>query len=228
MRSDPVNRVPEAVFFDLDGTLLDSLPGIQFSVEAAFAACGLTMRNVPIQSLIGPPIRVIFSGICAEASERDLDCLERAFRASYDKDGWQRTYYYPGAKEMLERFQTWGIRAFVVSNKPLHVVLKILEASGTLSFFQDIVTRDSPEQAFAGKAEMMSWVLATHKVRSQNCLMVGDTLEDAEAAACNGIQFCLMTHGYGDVPAGCGVPVGVRFDSFAAFMAKAAKEWKNG
>ena len=55
---EELSRV-KAVLFDLDGTLLDSLPGIRYSAEAAFAQCGLAMRDVELRRLIGPPIRPV-------------------------------------------------------------------------------------------------------------------------------------------------------------------------
>lgn len=227
METKPLLRAPEAVLFDLDGTLLDSLSGIQYSVEAAFAECGLTMTNLPLRSLIGPPIRTILSRMSSSADEYDLDCLEKSFRSSYDSEGWQRTHHYAGAVELLKKLRIWGIRLFVISNKPLHISAKILDAAGTLKLFESIMTRDSREPAYAGKAEIMSCCLAMHGIRSHRCLMVGDTMEDAEAAAYNGIQFCLMTHGYGNIIAGSGVPVVLQAENFASFMSKAAREWKS-
>ena len=48
--------------------------------------------------------------------------------------------------------------------------------------------------------------------------MVGDTIEDAEAAFEVGMRFCLMTHGYGDVPEDAGFPVALRLSHFSELM----------
>jgi phosphoglycolate phosphatase len=71
---------------------------------------------------------------------------------------------------------------------------------------------------YAGKYEMISYLLTEQVIQPANCMMVGDTIEDAEAAAAAGMQFCLMTHGYGDVPRNSNVPVALRLDSFAKLM----------
>src|SRR5580658_355753 len=90
------------LIFDLDGTLLDSLPGIRFSVEAAFRACGLAMGDVDLRSLIGPPIRTILARMAGkQPSGEELDQLERSFRWSYDCEGWKMTPHYEGAAEAL-------------------------------------------------------------------------------------------------------------------------------
>lgn len=210
------------VLFDLDGTLLDSLPGIEYSARAAFRACGTPMADIDLRSLIGPPIRTILSRLCHDASsdgkDRLLDSLEQSFRTSYDSEGWGKTYHYAGAAAMLKQMKGQEIRLFVVSNKPRHISLKILAAEGTLTCFDEVVTRDSRTPPYPSKFEMISHVLSVHAIPPAGCLMVGDTIEDANAAMVAGVHFALMTHGYGDVPSDGEVPVALRLNSFAELM----------
>ena len=127
---ESTSHLPQAIFFDLDGTLLDSLPGIAFSIEQAFDACGLPMRPIDLVQTIGPPIRTILALAATQASDSDLDLLERAFRSSYDSVGWQKTLLFPGSNLMLQEAHGLGIQLFVVSNKPRHISVKILEREG--------------------------------------------------------------------------------------------------
>jgi phosphoglycolate phosphatase len=212
-------KLPETLLFDLDGTLLDSLPGIRHSAEAAFKACGLKMGEVELRRLIGPPIRTILARMAAkQPDQQDLDELVQAFRWSYDTEGWRMTPHYPGAVELLRAMQAYGRRLFVVSNKPRHIAVRILEAEGTVGFFKEIVTRDSREPAYSGKQEMLDYLLRKWELRPGECLMIGDTTEDALAASAVGIKSCLMTHGYGDVPVGSAIPVAFRIDHFSQLM----------
>jgi phosphoglycolate phosphatase len=221
--AEELRRV-RSVFFDLDGTLLDSLPGIRYSAEAAFAACRLARGEVDLRGLIGPPIRTILARMSRGANEDELDALEQAFRASYDSEGWRRTPHYEGAAETLRGLRAERKQLFVVSNKPRHISVRILEAEGTLALFDEVVTRDSREPAYAGKLEMLVPLLRKWEIEPQDALMVGDTIEDAEAAACAGMQFCLMTHGYGDVPLDANVPVALRAGHFSELMPGRAEE----
>jgi len=216
-------RLPPCVLFDLDGTLLNSLPGIEYSARAAFAQCGLAIGEVDLRSFIGPPIRTILARMAmidssGGLSEDQLDRLVHVFRAIYDNEGWKMTPHYAGALEALRAMRADGRRLFVVSNKPLHISLRILEAEGTLVLFDEVVTRDSRELAYKDKQEMMSSLMQRHGLQPQDCLMVGDTMEDAVAASQAGMRFCLMTHGYGDVPLTSEVPVAFRFDCFSQLM----------
>jgi phosphoglycolate phosphatase len=221
--SEELRRV-RAVFFDLDGTLLDSLPGIEYSAEAAFAACGLARGEVDLRGLIGPPIRTILANMSRGVSEGELDALERAFRVSYDSEGWRMTPHYAGAAEALRALRAEEKWLFVVSNKPRHISVRILEVEGTLGFFDEVVTRDSRETAYAGKLEILVHLLRKWELRAEECLMVGDTIEDAEAASDCGMRFCLMSHGYGDVPMNAGVPVAFRCDHFSELIPGTAEE----
>ena len=217
--------LPANLFFDLDGTLLDSLPGIGHSVSAAFAACGLEMGKTELRMLIGPPIRTILANISAVTlDDAQLDRLVTAFRESYDSEGWKLTPHYPDASNTLHALHEQGRRLFVVSNKPRHISEKILAEEGTRDFFAEIVTRDTREPSYRDKQEMLEYLVQKWDLDAEDCLMVGDTMEDARSAADVGIKFCLMTHGYGGDFAETDVPVAFRLDGFSGLASLASQE----
>jgi phosphoglycolate phosphatase len=217
-------RLPGCILFDQDGTLLNSLPGIEFSVRTAFVACGLQAPEKSLRSVIGPPIRTILSKAGDVSDVRVLDALEKAFRVSYDSEGWQRTACFPDASRVLGTLRRRGHRLFVVSNKPLRISLQILKAEGILDLFEAVVTRDSRVPAYSGKAEMTRMLMEEHQFSPEDALLMGDTMEDAEAAAAAGIRFAFMTHGYGTIPENAPVRVDFRFDCFLQLLPLTAKE----
>lgn len=220
---ESVSQLPQAIFFDLDGTLLDSLPGIASSIEQAFVSCGLPMRAIDLRQVIGPPIRTILALAATSNSETELDLLERAFRANYDSHGWQKTLLFPGASELLKEANSLGIQLFVVSNKPRHISLKILERENILAFFKAIVTRDSFESPHADKTEMIRHALQEFQLKADRCIMVGDTIEDVHAAAAMQVPFAWVAHGYGELPSSCAVAF--RIESFAQLLPILVKEF---
>lgn len=209
-------KLPQCVLFDLDGTLLDSIPGIAYSVKAAFHAAGLPERSINLRQLIGPPIRTILSQAAPTDDPVLLDQLERHFRASYDNDGWQQTVCFPGTLELLEAMKASGHRLFIISNKPRHSAARILEALGIASHFEQIYTRDSLEPPYASKANMLEALLTDHQLAAVDCVMVGDTMEDASASALHKISFIFVEHGYGEIS--LAQPVLLKLGSFSEFM----------
>jgi phosphoglycolate phosphatase len=214
---------PASILFDLDGTLVDSAPGVEFSIREAFGTCKLPLAKANLRELIGPPIRTILSQAGNVNEESSLDRLERAFRASYDGEGWRKTLCFPEADLVVRRMHELEHRLFVVSNKPRHVSLQILETAGILEYFEAIVTRDSRSPHYRGKQEMIGALIAQRSIGCE-CLMVGDTMEDANAAAAAGIKFIWMTHGYGSVSQLSSIPVAHTLDSFSQFLPLITKE----
>jgi phosphoglycolate phosphatase len=217
-------NLPACVLFDLDGTLVDSLPGIEFSVREAFKSCKFPVPNENLREMIGPPIRTILSRAGNVVEESTLNALERAFRASYDGEGWQRAVCFPEAQRVLRLMHDSGHRLFVLSNKPRHVSLQILERERILQYFEAVVTRDSQTPNYGGKDEMIRALLAERSIRPEHCLMVGDTSEDAGAAVGLGIKFIWMTHGYGSTAQMSSLSVAHSLDSFSQFLPLVTKE----
>lgn len=215
---------PLCLLFDLDGTILDSLPGIEYSVGAAFRARGCELFHADLRSVIGPPIRNILARAGEVKNTETLDGLEREFRKSYDSEGWQKTVCYPNAKDALGALRTRGHRLFVVSNKPQHISLRILEREGLLGLFEAILTADTRTPKFSGKAEMLHALLARYGISPAECILVGDTMEDADAAAGECIRFVFMTHGYGELIESPIQPIACKADSFSQLLAWVIQE----
>ncbi len=186
-----------AILFDLDGTLIDSLPGIEYAVDYALAELRLPVRNGSLRSLIGPPIRKIFGQIVDHPSEEQLTDLEQAFRVSYDGGAWRRTLLHANAVSTVRTLHGAGLPLFVVTNKPALPTLAILQELGLADYFEALVSRDSRQPPFSSKAEMLRNVIAEHRLHPETCLYVGDTLEDYEAGTAAGLSVALVPHGYG-------------------------------
>ncbi len=210
-------HLPTCILFDLDGTLVDSLPGIEFSVREAFSQCNLPLEKKSLRELVGPPIRTILSQAGNVADESSLDALEHAFRTSYDSEGWRKTTSFPDVEGVLRMMRERGHRLFVVSNKPRHAALKILEQERFLPYFEAVVTRDSRSPHYNGKCEMIGDLLAEQGIVQEECVMVGDTAEDGNAAAETGIKFIQMAHGYGAEGQLSSIPVAHTLNSFTQF-----------
>ncbi|HEV3410515.1 MAG TPA: HAD hydrolase-like protein, partial [Chthoniobacterales bacterium] len=141
------------LIFDLDGTLVDSLGGIEASARHAAGTC-LPARELPsMRELIGPPIAKMFETLWPELPPDELKRLVGCFREHYDTEGCLLSQLYPGVRETLAALKEKEAVLFVLTNKPRYASRMILEHLGIWPYFTDLVSPDSREPAFRAKRE---------------------------------------------------------------------------
>ena len=187
----------QSLFFDLDGTLIDSCPGIAAALTLAFRAAGRTMPPADIRAVVGPPIRIIAKAIDPTLTADELTQIERVYRAEYDSAGWRDTVLFSGVIPLLQELAAAGVRLFLITNKPRIPTSQILNHFSMVEIFNDIVTRDSRTPVYSGKAEMVAEMLTRHSLVPESSILIGDTSEDQEAATVNHLEFIHATYGYG-------------------------------
>jgi len=207
----------DALIFDLDGTLVDSLPGIEYAAQVAWNVVQPDRPCPALRPLIGPPIRQMFQRAWPEVSAEILQALEHAFRQSYDTEGWQKTTAYPEVVETLACFNAAGLMCLGVTNKPHFATQRILAHSELKPHFREFLSPDSRDPAFASKAEAVSVLLTRYHLQSDHVLLVGDSPDDARAAQACGLRFAAFTGGYGQV-SHSDLPGAVTFDRFADLL----------
>jgi len=185
------------VLFDLDGTLIDSLPGIEWSARAAMAECGLSADLSDLRRRIGPPIRDILAGVCGATGEV-LSRLEAGFRRSYDADGWRMTELRPGVMELLLQLRSAGRRLWVVTNKPSFATGQILKELKIDGMFEHFLCRDSRVPPFGSKKEVLEELMRSRDIAAASAFLVGDTIEDCRAATGVGLRCMIVPGGYGE------------------------------
>ena len=205
----------ENVLFDLDGTLIDSFPGIEYSVRAAISAVTPHCEVADLRQLIGPPVREVLKRAVSGVEPETLDELERQFRVSYDGQGWQQALVYKGVTEVLLQLSQAKVKSFVVTNKPILPTGKILERLGLFKYFVDIVALDSRVPLFSSKAEAVAFLLSKHGLDARVTLFVGDSVDDARAAQLCGLRFVAVTYGYGRLGSQCDLPIHITLDDMS-------------
>ena len=210
-------RLNRCLFFDVDGTLVDSLPGIEFSIREALGSLGKEC-NGNIRQLIGPPIREVLHTILGDESESELDRVEAQFRKYYDSEGWKKASLYPHVEETLRELKAKGNRLFVFTNKPAHVTRAILRDLNVGWCFEATLSRDSRVPHFEDKGAMLSKLVSDFDVDKDSALVTGDSGEDFRAALLCGIRFCFVTYGYGSLPDGQASGCVRRIDNFSSLL----------
>ena len=184
----------KAVIFDLDGTLLDTGRGIIKCVASTLSKMGLAVLNEECcKSFIGPPLKKRFLELF-EVDEKTADDFVRLFREEYAKGDIFFADRYPGMDECLvvlhERFPL-----AVATNKREDLAIKLLEKFEMTQYFDAICGSDAAstinkEQIIANAAKRLGFPPV-------DCLVVGDSSNDAEAAERLRMPFVGVTYGYG-------------------------------
>ncbi|MFA9269521.1 HAD hydrolase-like protein [Svornostia abyssi] len=194
----------DAVWFDFDGTLVDSRDGVGWALTEAVREVLPEAVLPPITPQIGPPIPEMLRTLLPDDTDAH-PAIFAAFRRLYDEEGgWQRTEVFPGIAEALEALRTAGVRMDVVTNKRALPTRRMLEHFGLAQYITEAVSLDSAEPAHESKAQAMSWLLETSGLAADRVAYVGDTPGDRNAAQLLGCPFVWVEWGFG----GAGAPPG--------------------
>jgi phosphoglycolate phosphatase len=189
----------KAVFFDLDGTLVDSGEGVRNSVEYALKKFGIEVENKDsLSCFIGPPLTVSFKtfyGFDDENADRGV-----AYYREYYKDkGIFEGYVYDGIEETLKRLKDAGKRVMVATSKPEEYAKRVLEKFGIAKYFDFIAGATMDEKTRANKIEIMQYAFDSCGVSPEDTIMVGDRLFDIEGAKHFGMECIAVLYGYGSM-----------------------------
>jgi phosphoglycolate phosphatase len=193
----------DALAFDLDGTLLDTVHDLANAVNRLLAEAGLArLAKARIRDLIGKGIANLVTravtesrGVAPDAGE--LDWLLSRYQRLYEETLGHHTVLFDGVVEGLERLRAAGFRLAVVTNKATRFVAPHLERAGIGHLFDTIVGGDD---APAKKPDPAPLRLAAARlgVAPANLLMVGDSGNDALAARAAGCPIVIVPYGYNE------------------------------
>lgn len=184
----------DAILFDVDGTLIDSAPGILNTLNEVFTTMGVDVTNVDLRRYLGPPLRQTFGEHFDE-----LEQIEHAtdlYRKSYAVKGSHEGEVYPGAVQMLKRLKKAGVVLCTATSKPTKVVTPILEEKGLAEYF-DFIGGASMDESRDTKTDVVRYVLEQPVMQGKRILMVGDRHEDMRGAANCGLDAAGALYGYG-------------------------------
>jgi len=210
-----------AALFDLDGTLVDTAPGLHHAMTRLLAELGKPQIALEeLTSFIGRGIPALLTDVLGSEHQRigepEFDAALARFNEIYLADPLAGCAIFPGVDALLNALEAAGWRMAVCTNKPLRPTRAILEALGLAPRFGAVVGGDS----LAGrKPDAAPLVLAVRGLEAdlRKTVFIGDSRIDAEAAANAGMPFCLFSRGYGrDTDK---VACDLRFDRFDADLA---------
>jgi len=196
---------PQAVLFDLDGTLIDSAPDIHAATNVMLAALGLPSASLAEVSgwigngskrLVERALQEKFPDfIDADSNKNFFDIAFANFNDAYRDAVSLYTTIYPGVEACLDRLEEDGIPMVLVTNKPLEFTHSILKQLQWLNRFELILGGDSLQQK-KPHPEPLIYACSQLDVNSEQCLMVGDSKNDIQAARAANMPVVAVSYGY--------------------------------
>jgi phosphoglycolate phosphatase len=192
-----------AVTVDLDGTLLDTIPDLAVAANRMLADLGHAPLDIrKIRTFVGKGItRLVERTLAATVGESPSAHLQtRAlglFEKHYTEENGRHTTIYPGVQEGLRRLHDRRFPLACVTNKSARFTLPLLEMIGLAQYFALVVCGDTLARKKPDPAPLLHAcdVLA---VPPAKMLMIGDSLNDTQAARAAGCPVFCVTYGYNE------------------------------
>lgn len=194
-------ELPRLVIFDLDGTLVDTVPDITVALNAALADLDLAaVSESEVRIWVGNGAR----RLCGRATSRGVDdhaqpalvarLLDR-FLVRYAEHICVSTRVYPGVRDLLIWLSTADVALACVTNKPFALTERLLTILDLRKHFRHVLGGDSLPRSKPDPLPLLE--CARHfAVSPQECLMIGDSENDIAAANAAGIDSVCVSYGY--------------------------------
>ena len=186
-----------SVLLDLDGTLIDSQPGILASCLAALRALGHQPdESLDIRRFIGPPLEDIMQALLQPYGDDRIGEAVIAFRRHYGESGLLGSVPYPGIGKSLEEMKRSGLRIYLATSKRAIFASRILDHLQLATCF-DGIHGSVPSGELDHKPELLAYILSQHGLSPSHSLMVGDRRHDISGAHAVGMRGLGVLWGFG-------------------------------
>jgi phosphoglycolate phosphatase len=186
-----------SVLLDLDGTLIDSQPGILASCLAALRALGHEPdETLDIRHAIGPPLEDAMQVLLRSYGDDRVGEAVAAYRRHYGESGLFGSVAYPGIGKSLEGMKQAGLLIYLATSKRATFATRILDHLKLAPYF-DGIHGSLPSGELDHKPELLAYILSKHGLSPSHSLMVGDRRYDICGAHAVGMRGLGVLWGYG-------------------------------
>ncbi len=176
------------LLFDLDGTLVDTLPGVVKSAQFALKHFGIDEDLESLRKFLGPPLRYSFCTFYGLSEEQAIEAIMK-YREKYDEIGTSESSLFPEIKAILEKARNNGYILGVATSK-YEEYAKIMLANLGIAEYFEYITGSNLDESISKKHEVIEEALRRFGITDSrsDALMIGDMKFDDEGARIAGID----------------------------------------
>lgn len=194
-------RPKELILFDLDGTMVDTVPDLAQAIDVMQAGLGLPLRGEDkVRLWVGNGMdRLVKRALTGSMDdEPDSALYERGreiFMQAYAERPCDKSRFYPGVKDFLGHLKTGKYKLGCVTNKSGRFTDRLLQLLGIYDEFAIVLSGDTLSQR---KPDPLPLIHAGEQlgVHPDRMLMIGDSLTDVRAARAAGVDIVCVSYGY--------------------------------
>lgn len=204
----PSDTLPRLAVFDMDGTLLDSLPDLAASADRLLKGYGLPGISPDlVRAMVGDGVAALVRRLLVhagpDASAIDTQEAVERYMADYTPRSTEQSRLFPGTDYALNTLRAQGWRLAICTNKPVAAATRIIDALGLAGTFDTIGGGDSFPARKPNPIHLLDTIQRAHGT-PMRAVMVGDHHNDIAAAEGAGVRAIFARWGYGrpDMEAG--------------------------
>lgn len=189
------------IFFDLDGTLTDSQPGIYESLRVMLNHFGIEKTDEELKPFLGPALWDSLPKYCGFNHEQCVEAVE-VFRKHYFSTGIFNNSVYDGIPELLENLKAAGKTLVLATGKPVEQAEIVINHFGLGKYF-DFIGGSTLDKSRSKKGQVIAYAMEQMKLTESDrgsIIMVGDRDNDIDGAHENGLEVVAVLYGYGSRP----------------------------
>lgn len=186
------------LFWDLDGTLSDSAPGITRSAQYALSHFGIDVPDLSdLLCFVGPPLEESFKEFYHFSSEKADEAVAK-YRERYEVTGLYENELYAGITDFLDAAHAAGKIQMVATSKPQRMADLVLKHFGIYDKFAFVGGREH-DGTRKTKAEVIRYVMNSCGLQDRSdIIMIGDRKHDILGAKAVGLDSVGVLYGYGN------------------------------
>ncbi|MEG1568201.1 MAG: HAD hydrolase-like protein [Oscillospiraceae bacterium] len=179
--------------FDLDGTIIDSAPGVYDCIEYALSKFNIEFVCANKEKYLGPPLRETFSDFLPQES---IQAAIEFYREKYSVTGLFECELYDGIEKLLKRLKLSGYKLALATTKPQVFAKRILQHYALDTLF-DYIGGSSLDGKIESKTDVLNDVLSQPNLKGCTPVMIGDRYHDLVGAQNCNIKAIGVLYGYG-------------------------------